>query len=100
VVEEEEGTIIAVDTVMADAVDADADEARTILALPIQQRNVCGNLGTHVFDYGHNSAADLMRTSWEKLVQYVGTNYGQDICNELQNKINVDIIGPVFSLKY
>jgi hypothetical protein len=38
-----------------------------------------------------------MHTSWEKLVQYVGTNYGQDISNELQNKISVDIIGPVHS---
>jgi hypothetical protein len=38
VVEEEEGTMVAVDAVMADAVDA--DEARTILDRPIQQRNV------------------------------------------------------------
>jgi hypothetical protein len=38
-----------------------------------------------------------MRTSWEKLVQYVGTNYGQDISNELHNKIYVDIIEPVHS---
>jgi hypothetical protein len=27
-----------------------------------------------------------MRTSWENIVKYVGTNYGQDINNELQNK--------------
>jgi hypothetical protein len=40
-----------------------------------------------VFDYGQKSAADQMRTSWGKLVQYVGTNYGQDINNELQNKV-------------
>jgi hypothetical protein len=38
-----------------------------------------------------------MRTSWEKLVQYVGTNYGKEISNELQNKITVDIIEPVHS---
>jgi hypothetical protein len=38
-----------------------------------------------------------MRPSWEKLVQYVGTNYGQDISNELQNKISVDITEPVYS---
>jgi hypothetical protein len=36
-----------------------------------------------------------MRTSWEKLVQYVGTNYGQDINTEFQNKITVVIIEPV-----
>jgi hypothetical protein len=33
-----------------------------------------------------------MRTSWETLVQYAGTNYGQDI----SNKISVDIIAPVY----
>jgi hypothetical protein len=38
-----------------------------------------------------------MRTSWEKLVQYVGTNYWQDISNELQNNMSVDIIEPVHS---
>jgi hypothetical protein len=48
-----------------------------------------------VFDYGQKSAADQMRTSWEKLAQYVGTNYGQDIRNELQNKITVILIEPV-----
>jgi hypothetical protein len=58
---------------------------------------LCVNLGTNVFDYGQKSAADLMRTSWEKPVQYVGTNYGQDIINELQDTINVDIIEPVHS---
>ena len=36
-----------------------------------------------------------MRTSWEKLVQNVGTKYGQDISNKLNNKIKVNIITPV-----
>jgi hypothetical protein len=45
--------------------------------------------------HGHNAAADQMRTSWEKLVQYVGTNYGQDISNELQNRITVTLPEPV-----
>jgi hypothetical protein len=36
-----------------------------------------------------------MCTSWEKLVQYVGTNYGQDINNELQNKVWVILTEPV-----
>jgi phage tail tape-measure protein len=40
---------------------------------------LCVTLRSNVYDYGHNAAADQMRTSWEKLVQYVGTNYGQDI---------------------
>jgi len=56
---------------------------------------LCTTLGSNVFDYGHKAAADQMRTSWEKLVQYVGTNYGQDISNELQNKLTVTIAEPV-----
>jgi hypothetical protein len=36
-----------------------------------------------------------MRNSWEKLVQYVGTNYGQYINNELQNKVWVVLTEPV-----
>jgi hypothetical protein len=42
---------------------------------------LCANLGTNVFDYGQNSAADQMRTSWEKLAQYISTNYGKEIGN-------------------
>ena len=56
---------------------------------------LCTTLGNNVFDYGHKAAADQMRTSWEKLVQYVGTNYGQDISNELQNKLTVTLAEPV-----
>jgi hypothetical protein len=56
---------------------------------------MCTNLGTHVFDYGQKSAADQMRTSWEKLVQYFGTNYGQDMKKELKNKVWVVLTKPV-----
>jgi hypothetical protein len=59
------------------------------------KRGMCTNLGTNLFDYGQKSASDQMRTSWESIVQYVGTNYGQDINNELQNKIPVVLIEPV-----
>jgi hypothetical protein len=48
-----------------------------------ENRGICTNLGTNVFDYGQKAAADQMRTSWGKLVKYVGTNYGQEINNEL-----------------
>jgi hypothetical protein len=48
-----------------------------------------------VCDYGQKSAADQMLTSWEKLAQCVGANYGKDISNELQNKITVIIVEPV-----
>jgi hypothetical protein len=59
------------------------------------RKGLCANLGTNAFDYSQKSAADQMRTSWEKLAQYVGTNYGQDISNELQNKITVILVDPV-----
>ena len=59
---------------------------------------LCTTLGNNVFDYGHKAAADQMRTSWEKLVQYVGTNYGQDISNELQNKATVTLPEPTHSV--
>jgi hypothetical protein len=59
------------------------------------RKGLFANLGTNVFDYSHKSASDQMRTSWEKLAQYVGTNYGQDISNELQNKITVILVEPV-----
>jgi hypothetical protein len=56
---------------------------------------LCAALGNNVFDYGHRSAGDQMQTLWEKLAQFVGTNYGQDISNELQNKILVMLTKPV-----
>jgi hypothetical protein len=61
----------------------------------VAKSGLCATLGNNVFDYGHRAAADQMRTSWEKLVQFVGTNYGQDISNELQNKIPVILSEPV-----
>ena len=59
------------------------------------KRVLWNTLGTSVFDYGQKSAADQTRSSWEKLVQYVGTNYGQDISNELQNKLTANLVEPV-----
>jgi hypothetical protein len=73
-------------------VDAVEDEVRIILAPTMQKREVCVTILAHM---GQKFAADQMRTSWEKLVQYVGINYGQDISNELQNKFWVVITEPV-----
>ena len=36
-----------------------------------------------------------MRTSWEKLVQHVGTKYVQEIINDLNRKLKVNLITPV-----
>ena len=58
------------------------------------QKGLYNSLGTSVFECSQNSAADQTRTSREKLVQYVSTNYGQDISNKLQNKITVNLVEP------
>ena len=58
------------------------------------KKGLCTTLGTNVFDYGQKNVADQMRTTWEKLVQHVGTSYGQDISNELMNKTIVNIVQP------
>ena len=59
------------------------------------KKGLCGALSGNVFDYGQKGAADQMRTTWEKVIQYVGTTYGQDICNELQNKTTVTLPEPI-----
>jgi hypothetical protein len=66
----------------------------------VAKSGLCAALAdNNVFDYGNRAAADHMRTLWEKLVQFVGTNYGQDISNELQNKIPVILSEPVHMLE-
>jgi hypothetical protein len=59
-----------------------------------KHKGLCAALGIHVFDYGQKGAADQMRTTWEKIVHHVGTIYGHDISNELQNKKIVLIDEP------
>ena len=59
------------------------------------KKGLCNAIGTRIFDYSQTSASNQTRTSREKLVQYVVTNYGQDISNELQNKITVNLVEPV-----
>lgn len=59
------------------------------------KRGLCTALSSNVFDCGLKAAADQMRILWEKLVQHhVGSNCGQDISNELQNKIAVTLAEP------
>ena len=59
------------------------------------QKILCNKLTNNVFDHGNKAAADKMCTSMEKIVQYVSTNYGQYIRNEIQNKATVTITEPV-----
>jgi hypothetical protein len=44
------------------------------------------DLEGNVINFGTTSAADQMRILQEKIAQYIGTKYGEDIANKLQNK--------------
>ena len=59
------------------------------------KKGLCAALSYNVFDYGQKNSANQMQTSWEKIVQYVGMTYGQDISNELQNKTVLALQEPV-----
>ena len=58
-------------------------------------KGLCNDLTKNVFNFGHKAAAYQMCTSMGKIVQYVGTKYGKDISNELQNRDTVNITEPV-----
>jgi hypothetical protein len=58
---------------------------------------LCKELENHIFDYGVSNAADLMHTMQEKVAQYVGIKYGEDIANVLTNKTTVEVAPPVYS---
>ena len=62
------------------------------------KKGLCSALSKNVFGYGQKASADQMRNSWEKLVQYVGTSYGHDISNNLQNKLAVVLPDPEYDL--
>jgi hypothetical protein len=51
--------------------------------------DLCKDLEGNIIDFGTTSAADLMRITQEKIAQYIGAKYGEDIANELQNKTKV-----------
>ncbi len=58
---------------------------------------LCKELESNIFNYGISNATNLMRNMQEKIGQYVGIKYGEDIVNELTNKMMVTIPPPVYS---
>ncbi len=58
---------------------------------------LCKELESNIFDYGVSNAPDLMCTTQEKIGQYNGIKYGEDITNELINKTMVTLPPPVYS---
>ena len=55
---------------------------------------MCAELHHHIFDYGVANAADLMRTTQEKIAQYVGSKFGED---KVTNKQAVVVPPPQYS---
>jgi hypothetical protein len=47
---------------------------------------LCKELEGHIFDYGRHGAGNTMRVTLEKIQQYVGIKFGEDIANEIKNK--------------
>ena len=58
---------------------------------------MCKEIEGNVFAYGRHGAADTMQVTQEKIQQYVVIKYGEDIANELMNKVQVVIKPPVYS---
>jgi hypothetical protein len=56
--------------------------------------SLCKDLKGNVFDFGTMSAADQMQILQEKIAQYIGAKYGEDIANELQNKTRIVLSAP------
>jgi hypothetical protein len=58
---------------------------------------LCKELEGHIFDYGGHGAADTMRVTQEKIQQYVGLKFGDNIANEIKNKTVVVLTPPKYS---
>jgi hypothetical protein len=57
---------------------------------------LCKDLKGNMFDFGSTSAADQMQIKQEKIAQYIGAKYGEDIANELQNKTRIVYSAPAY----
>ena len=59
---------------------------------------LCKELENIIFNYGVSNAANLMHTTQEKIAQYIGIKYREDIANKLTNKTTVTVAPPMYSL--
>ena len=57
---------------------------------------LCKDLKGNVFNFGTTSAADQMQITQEKIAQYNGAKYREDIANELQNKTKTVFSAPAY----
>jgi hypothetical protein len=63
---------------------------------PTEEKGKVAALGTNVFDYGSKKCADLLRTTLEAIVTYVGTQYGNDIKMEIVNRTTFAVPKPQY----
>ncbi len=57
---------------------------------------LCKDLEGNVFDFGTTSAANQMRITQEKIAQFIGAKYGENIANKLQNKTRIVFSAPAY----
>jgi hypothetical protein len=57
---------------------------------------LCKDLKGNMFDFRTASAADQMQILQEKIAQYIGAKYGEDIANKLQNKTRIVLSAPAY----
>ncbi len=57
---------------------------------------LCKQLKSNVFHYGGYNAANTMRVTQEKMQQYVGITYSEDIANRICNKVTVVLRPPQY----
>jgi hypothetical protein len=58
--------------------------------------SLCKDLKGTVFDFGTTSAADQIKILQEKIAQYIGAKYGEDIANNLQSKTRIVLSAPAY----
>ena len=51
----------------------------------ITKKGLIGALANHVLDIGENNSFDNNKKTWEKLVQYAGSNVGSEVAAELES---------------
>jgi hypothetical protein len=78
-------TLDALDMVQGTAEDKGRGRGTGYTTKPKTSKvGLCKELENNIFDYGIPNTTDLMRTMQEKIGQYVGIKYGEDIANELR----------------
>jgi hypothetical protein len=58
----------------------------TVVPKPQEEEGLIPALGIHVFGYDIKGTANQMRTTWEKIINYVSSAYSNDISTELRTR--------------